>query len=382
MKKILYLITQSEMGGAQAYVRDLAVNLKNDFEILVAAGEQKKDSWLAVKMAKENIRFIALKNVKRSISPFYDFLGAIEITNLIKKERPDFVHLNSSKISILGSLAKIFASFSGVNPKIIYTAHGWVFNEPGRGKYVYEILEKFTAKFKDKIICVSEFDRLIAIKKNICSENKLITIHNGTGIKFQHSQEEARKKLLELTGIKMISKDEILIGSIGNLYKNKGFEYLINAIKIINDNRYKIRLFIIGSGDLKKELENEIAQLHLKNIHIISGIEDAQKYLPAFDIYACSSVKEGLSYTIIEAMLSELPIVATDVGGNPELIAGGAEGLLIKSKNPEALAGAIQTLIDDDKLRHELAKNAQVKAIREFGLKQMVERTRDVYLNL
>ena len=104
-KKILYLITQSEMGGAQVYIKDLAKNLKDEFNIVVAVGEQKNDDWLTKEMSKENIRFIVLHNVKRAISPFYDFLGLLEIIKLIKKERPDVIHLNSSKISILGSLA-------------------------------------------------------------------------------------------------------------------------------------------------------------------------------------------------------------------------------------------------------------------------------------
>jgi len=116
-KTILYLITQSELGGAQRYCFDLAANLKSEFNVIVAFGEQGEKGAIAEKLKKTSIKYYAIPHLKRSISPLNDFLALIQIVKLIKKIKPDIIHLNSSKISILGSLAAFISKLSIRNPK-------------------------------------------------------------------------------------------------------------------------------------------------------------------------------------------------------------------------------------------------------------------------
>ena len=381
MKKILYFITQSEYGGAQRYVFDLANNLKADFQVAVAFGESKNNLKLAEILDENNIKYFIISSLKRNISPINDFLAFFEIIKLIKKYQPDIIHLNSSKISILGSLAALCTPHSTL--RVIYTVHGWVFNEPLPVwlKYFYLYAEKFTAGLKDKIICVSEFDRQIALKYKIAPAKKLITIHNGLSpIKF-YSEEEARQKI----PLTPFAKGGLLIGSIGNLYKTKGFEYLIEAANILISDlsfprRRESRFIIIGEGSERKNLENLIKKYKLENNFILAGqIDEAAKLLPAFDIYACSSVKEGLSYTLIEAMQAGLPIAATEVGGNPEIIENKKTGLLSKPADARDLADKIQKLLENKDMRLKLGADAKEKALAEFGLEKMVGATKKVY---
>ncbi|MDD4333131.1 MAG: glycosyltransferase [Patescibacteria group bacterium] len=400
-KKILYLITQSEWGGAQRYVFDLADNLKEQFEIIVGFGEQGEGGELTKRLMGAGIPYYSIRHLKRSISPFYDILALIEIIILIKKCQPDIIHLNSSKISVLGSLASIFCFKSRFcKCYVIYTSHGWVFNEPMNyiKKNFYKYNEKFAAIFKNKIICVSECDRKIAIEEKIVPENKLITIHNGVNKNNFLNKEESREKLLteflkdkslNLSKIRDNYKSEFIIGSIGNLYKNKGYEYLIKAINILFKKYYlHFTTCIIGNGAEQKNLQNLIKKYGLENDVILSGrILDAAKYLKAFNIYVCSSVKEGLSYTMIEAMQAGLPIVATNVGGNPELVDpyasyGYETGLLTEPKNPELLARRIKELIDNKLIREKLGENAKIKAEQEFTLDKMINKTREIYNQL
>jgi len=268
---------------------------------------------------------------------------------------------------------------------VIYTVHGWVFNEPKRNGLFYKWAEKLTSIFKDKLICVSEFDRQATIKEKICSKEKLITIHNGIAPIHFLSKEEARKKLSSIVP-PLISKKrglggEVLIGSIGNLYKTKGFEYLIEAAKILISNfKLQISFIIIGEGKERKRLERLIKKNNLQHNFVLAGkIDNAAQLLPAFDLYVCSSVKEGLSYTIIEAMQAGLPIIATQVGGNPELIKNNQTGLLTETKNPPKLAEKIKELVNNPELGKRFGANAQVKARREFSLEKMVEKTKEVY---
>jgi len=381
MKKILFFLTQSEFGGAQRYSLDLANNLKGDFTIAIALGEQGNDGKLANILHKNNIPYFVIPHLKRRISPVNDWLALFEIIKLIKSYQPDIIHLNSSKISILGSLAASLTKLSAAyrRLRVFYTVHGWVFNEPLPAglKYFYIWAEKFTARFKNKIICVSEHDRQTALQYKVSPAEKLITIHNGlTPVDF-YPKEEA-KKILNL------KTESLIIGSIGNLYKTKGYEYFIQAANIlINQSHLPITFLIIGQGRERKNLAGLINQYNLKNNFILAGsIDNAARLLPALDIYICSSVKEGLPYSVLEAMQAGLPIISTNVGGVPEMIENNKTGLLIKPAEADDLAKKITTLLNNKALALNLCQRAKIKATTEFSLEKMVEKTKKLLLAL
>lgn len=377
--KILYIITQGELGGAQNYVLGLARYFKEDFDIFVASGDTKP-SGSEISLKNEKISYFIIKNLQREISFWLDIKAFLEIRSMIKKINPDIIHLNSSKVSILGSLAAIF-----LNKKIVYTAHGWVFNEPLPvwQKAFYKYAEKLTAPLKDKIICVSHKDYDSAIKEKICREKKLVVIYNGITKIIFLPPEQARKKISELSKLPFfkINTEDILIGSIGNLYKTKGFEYLLQAFKIACDCDSRLKLAIIGEGAEREELEKMISQLNLKSRAFLAGrIDNAAELLQGFNLYVNSSVKEGLPYSIIEAMAAGLPIVAAKVGGIPELISHKEEGYLVDSADPVKLAEAILSLLEDKKLRSLISGNAQKKSESEFTIEKTARLTKEIYL--
>jgi len=378
MRKILYFITQSEFGGAQRYVFDLANNLKSNFQVAMALGEQGKNGKLAKILDENNIKYFIIPHLKRSISPFNELLALYEIIKLIKQYQPDIIHLNSSKISILGSIAALFT-----NSKIIYTVHGWVFNEPlpWLVKKFYLYAEKLTASLKDKIICVSEYDKQLALKHKIAPASKLVTVHNGMApIEFL-SKEQAQRLLLSKIRNSKFEIRNFLIGSIGNLYKTKGFTYLVEAANIlISSYRLPLTFIVIGDGSEQKNLENLIAKYNLKNNFILAGqIDEAAKLLKAFDVYVCSSVKEGLPYTVLEAMSAGLPIVSTRVGGIPEMLEHEKTGLLIKPAEARDLAEKIKTLLDNKTLAARLGEQARQGIQKNFSMTKMIEATRRTY---
>jgi len=354
------------------------LSLKDDYKTIVAFGEQGEKGELAKELKKNNIEYRVIPNLIRKINFKSDFSALNGITKLIKEIKPDIIHLNSSKISVLGSLA-VFRL--GLNPfskykikftKVIYTAHGWVYHEPGSNSEKYKKLERKTAKYKNKIICVSKADYDSALKEKIAPEEKLCTIHNGVAPINFLSRDEARTEL-------GIDPGDLVIGSIGNLYKNKGFEYLINAIKILVDNDLNPKLVIIGEGHEREELENWISQYRLEKNVFLKGRLEGARLLKAFDIYICSSVKEGLSYTIIEAMMAARPIIATLVGGNSELIDNNQTGILVKPESPEEISRAIIHLINDPELLNKIRLAAKEKAKQEFTLEKMVRETKTIY---
>lgn len=379
-KKILFIVTQSDFGGAQRYIFDLATNLNpNNFEIAIAAGLDG-DKTLFKRLKDKNIKTFLLKNLKRNINPISDLSALFEIRNLIKKFKPDIIHLNSAKAGILGSLASY--KLQTKNYKLIYTAHGWVFNEPlpAWQRNLYIFLEKFTAQFKDKIICVSDYDRQIALEYHIAPENKLITINNGINrfnLNFLTRKQsieffESRIKNYELRDGK-----HFLIGCVANLYPTKGLKYLIKAAQHISESYI---LFIIGDGPERKNLESRIMNYELKDkIFLLGNLPDAYQYLKAFDIFVLPSVKEGFPYVILEAMAAGLPIISTNVGGIPEVIKNDENGLIAPPKNSLALAKRINYLLKNQSLAKKLGKE-NLKLIKDFSLEKMVKETEKEYL--
>jgi glycosyltransferase involved in cell wall biosynthesis len=251
--------------------------------------------------------------------------------------------------------------------------------------------------FYDKIICVSEYDRQTAIENKIAPINKLMTIHNGINLKTTSflPRQEAQKKLLNG------KTSSLVIGAIAEWTKNKGLIYLLEALPKINSSIKQFDVVLIGSGENpdKEKLQNFIKKHNLKNIHLIEYIDNAASYLKAFDIFILPSIKEGLPYTILEAMAAEVPIVATKVGGIPEMLSPSLRVVLsgqpllhkgcpsmatlkpslVPSKNSHQLAEKILYLINNPAIGQKLAEKARQKVEQEFNLTKMIQETKDVY---
>ena len=316
MKKILYIVTQSEWGGAQKYVYDLVDNLSTDqYDLCVASGKSNTNE-LPNKLISKNVKIIRLKHLQREINLLVDLRATLELYRLIRSEQPDIVHLNSTKAGVIGSIAAFLARV----PQILYTAHGWVFNEPNATlkNTVYYIAEKISSYLKDDIICVSHYDERVAKKRNIRPRGRLLTIHNGINLgTLNFYEKETARELLSEKINKELPAHAHLIGAIGNLYKTKGHGFLIDAAKKLPESVF----VILGEGIERPYLEQQIQSNRLEDRFFLPGsVINAFQFIKAFDIFALPSVKEGLSYTLLEAVASGVPIVATNVGGTPEII--------------------------------------------------------------
>lgn len=373
LTKILYIITISELGGAQRYVADLAINLpKNQYEVAVAAGG---NGPLFDALAAQGIAVYRLKSLVREINPLKDIAAYFEIKKLIKKIKPDIVHLNSSKAGFIGSFA---AKSAGVK-KVIYTVHGFVFNEPMAGwkKALYKTVEKYSARAKDVLVCVSKFDQQVGITQRIADPKKLVTIHNGISEPIFLDRNDARRAL-------NLPLDKPVVGTVANFYPTKDLPNLVRAMQLVRQQFSAARCAIIGDGEERNTIEAEIKKSGLEQTVTLCGQYDQSgqylnRHFKIFDIYICSSVKEGLPFSMLEAMAAGLPIVSTNVGGMPEIIQDGVTGLLVEPRNPKALADAIIKLLSDKQLADRLGEQAKQTVQAKFSLEQMVQATMEVY---
>jgi len=370
-KSILYIITKSVWGGAAKYVFDLVTNLSDEFEINIAAGGQGK---FAQKIKEANLPYFEIKNFQRRVNIFKDFLAGFEILFLLFKLKPDIIHVNSSKAGgLVGKAVWYYKLFSRRKVRLIFTAHGWAFNEdrPLWQLFLIKIFSKLTALFYDRIICVSQYDRQIAIENKIAPADKLMAIHNGIDIKAISflPREEAQKKLLGHTS-------KLVIGTIAEWTKNKGLIYILEAVKEI---KKPLDLVLIGSGENPDKDKMQQLTEKYENIHLIEFIDQAASYLKAFDIFILPSLKEGLPYTILEAMAAEVPIITTNIGGIPEMIDDNVSGILIQPKNSRQLAEKILELINNPEITQGMAEKASQKVVKEFSLEKMLQKTKNVY---
>ena len=385
--KILFIVTQSEFGGAQKYIYEIATHLNPDkYKITVAAGIQgnNKHSLLS-RLRKKGIKTYLIKHLKREINPYYDLRAFFEIEQLIKTEKPDIIFLNSTKAGFLGSMA---AHCSKLKIPVIYRIGGWAFNEPKSYliKKFYLLTEKISAPWKDIIINNSKFEKDQAIKLGIKPKKEIVTIYNGIDFNQEIFLEKNKAKNILLKKIKKIKPeiellDKKIVGTIANLYFNKGLISLIEAAEQLFYSPYlrkNLDFIIIGQGRQEKHLRKLIKKYDLENdVFIINDLPNASRYLKAFDIFVLPSLKEGMPWAVLEAMTAGLPIIATKVGALPEMLISNSKqyGFLIKPNQPKHLAEAILNLIHNSKFRKKMGKLAQKQVKEKFNLEKMVEST-------
>lgn len=367
--KILYLITKSNWGGASKYVYDLALEAKQrNLDVTVTAGGTGE---LLTKLGQAGIRTIPLPSVKRDIQFLGEFNNLWQLVRLFKSEKPDVIHLNSSKIGGLGSLA---GRLAGV-PKIIFTGHGWAFNERRffLSKWLIALGHWVTILLSRLTIAVSE-KTAGQLRKFPGAKNKIITIYNGLDVPQFLNRDEAREKLSPA------DKETVWVGTIAELHTNKGLDILITAFKKVLSSIPGINLMIIGEGEERENLARLIAKNQLtNNVNLLGRRENASQYLPAFDIFILPSRTEALPYALLEAGGAGLPVVAAKVGGIPEIIENEVSGILVPKENAEALAEAITTLLTNKNLADDYGQKLKQTILTKFSKQKMLDQTFTLY---
>ncbi|MCR4334543.1 MAG: glycosyltransferase [Patescibacteria group bacterium] len=379
MAKILYFITKSNWGGAQRHVFDLATNLSpKDFDVLVIMGG---NGVLKTRLDECGIQTITIQELGRDIKTQKDFTSFIQFYKILLKEKPDVLHTHSPKAGGLGALAgRLYNLTHKKKIKIIYTVHGWTFNENRNfiPKLSIIISSWITAIFSDKVIVLGTKEKEQTDKWPFIKD-KFIIIKNGIAKPGYLARTKARDFISTQIG-KKITKNTLIIGTIAELHKNKGLSYIIEALAEIKNNISNFIFIIIGEGEERKQLEILIKSKELENnIFLLGHIHNATLYLKAFNIFTLTSVKEGLPYTLIEAGKAELPIIASNVGNISDLVDDMCSGILIKPKNIREISESIQFLITHPEKRREFAHNAYTKTGTEYSLSKMLEETKKLY---
>ena len=386
-KKILFCITKSNWGGAQRYVYDLATNLPRDkYEVAVVLGGNGK---LKEKLELAGIKTISISSLKRDVGIMSDISSFFELVRIFRAEKSDIIHLNSSKMGGIGGLAGRIARVK----KIIFTAHGWAYNEERSfpQKFVIAILHFITVTFSHLTIAVSEKAK-DQFRSGGLMKNKTVVIHNGIGeIEFMEKerarQEFAEVRLPQTEKVKgKIKSDPLWVGTISELHRNKGLGYAIEAIgrltkdESVNVSHRNIIFIIMGEGAERKNLEEIIKRNEVENsVFLVGNVENASSYIKALDIFTLTSITEALPYAILEAGKAGVPIIASNVGGISEIIDDMKSGILLQPKKPKEISDAIEYYLNHPDKKEIFSTLLKEKIGKEFSLDKMISETIKVY---
>ncbi len=369
--KVLLMITKGNFGGAQHYVFDLATNLPGDmFDVVVASGE---GVTLRKKLDVAHVRSIFIDSLQRDVSIYRDLKAFFEIISILKHEKPDILHLNSSKIGILGGIAGRIAGIQ----KIVFTGHGWAFNEERSflSKGIIGFLHWITILCSHNTVAVSERTK-DQIKHFPFVKNKIATILNGIGNIDFLIRATARESLVSGKA------DATWIGTISELHTNKGIDTAIRAFLHISAQYPEVIFVVIGEGEQRKKLEQLIERAGLTTRVFLVGFKsDANTYLHAFDIATLTSRTEAFPYFPLEAGMAELPIVGTWVGGIPEIVLNHETGLLTLKDSVSEIVQAFITLLENKELRLQMGASAKETVKEHFNLEKMITKTCNLYLS-
>jgi len=340
--RICHVITKPELGGAQLSTLNLILNLPKDkYQISVITspcGILKREF-----KSLENVTSYFSPFLTRSLNPIVDILALIHIFTIYRRNRFKIIHTHSSKAGIIGRWAALFTR----TPVILHTVHGWPFNDyqPVLAKRFYIFLERVTAVFTTKIICVSKKDIETGLKYKIAPREKFVLIKYGIPLhRFKNPGCDKAGKKRELG----INNDDPVIGMISCLKPQKSPLDYINACIDVHGKMPGINFLLVGDGVLRKRCKSELSKSLMNGRFIFTGWRrDISEVLDIIDIVVLTSKWEGLPVAVIEALSKGKPVVATDTGGIRELVKDGVTGYITRPGEYRDTADRILSMLKD-----------------------------------
>jgi glycosyltransferase involved in cell wall biosynthesis len=366
---ILYVIDGLEFGGGERVFLQLASALRDRYQILVATNTDGRFG--------HELKILQIQTFSVEMSRQLSFKPIRQIRDIISQNGIDLVHSQ-------GARADFFARLSGRvanSPHILCTLAMPVegFNVNPLRKIAYRFLDRLSSRYVERFIVVSDSLKRILTEGRGIAPQRVVRIYNGIELNQYHPD-------LKKTSLRSnwgIGPTAPLIGAIGRMAWQKGFEFLIRAMPNVISASPETRLLLVGDGPLRMELETLAKQLNVYDKIIFTGFRaDVNQILSTIDILAVPSVLEGFPMITLEGMAMAKPIVATQIDGITEQLVQDKQAILVPPKNPDALADVLLKLIQDTEFTSGLGMAARRKVEADFSVERMVRETEKVYLSL
>jgi glycosyltransferase involved in cell wall biosynthesis len=356
-ERVLMVITLAETGGAQTYVRNLLPMLVAHYDVTVAAHGQGP---LADATRTAGATYVPLTHVRRPLDPVRDVAGFVELWRLCRRIRPQIVHLNSSKVGILGAAA---AALAGV-PARVFTAHGWAFNaETGFRARAYRALHRLIRPLLTCVICVSQSELAVGLAAKACVRGRSEVIRNGVPRRPAGSSPR--------TGIVTVTR----------LRAPKDIFTLVEAVA--QQGSALPRITVVGDGPDRALVEQTLVAKGLSDrFELVGDVGDPGPFLDRAAVFVLSSRSEGLPMAVLEAMAAGLPVVATAVGGIPEVVHDGVSGTLVPPGDAAALGSALSDVASDPDRAAALGASGRRSVDEEYSIERCQGAHRVLYRRL
>jgi glycosyltransferase involved in cell wall biosynthesis len=362
-KKILYITLRSGFGGATMHVDQLVQNFKETYEIYCAAPVEEPygKNWQE-ELGSE--RFLELPYRAFSIKHL------LKLNSFLKKRDIKIIHAHGKGAGLYGRLIKIL----NPNAFLIYTLHGLHLGSyNSMTKYLYILLERLLGKFTDMFINVSHGEKQDCLNYKLFKGFKSIVIYNAIedDTETYLPRKELRKKL-------NLPQDKFLIVSVSRFNPQKNIMAILEIVNALADEK-ELLFLIIGEGDQKAEVENAIIQKRLSNVELIGYRQNVNEYLHASDMFLSTSLWEGLPYSLIEAARTGLPIIASDVTGNNEVVIDKENGYLFQLDDIDSLVNLLKELKDSSQTLETFGQNSKSIFEKYFMLHVMINKLKEIY---
>ena len=362
MKNVLHLCESSETGGAESVLIRLVEGLdKNRYRSMVCL---LSDGWLKDELEKRRIETVVIPQPHS-----FDVRWLFRAYRLLKDHRIHVMHSHEFATNVYASF---LSWITGV--PVVATAHGKnYYGDRWRRRAAY----RFAARHSTMVAVSNDLKRFLTESIGI-PPGDICVVHNGIDL-HQYSANEANSAMRAELGV---GSDQRVIGTVGNLFAVKGHTYLLKACKAVASSYPNILVLIAGEGDQLGRLQKEAADLGIAaNVRFLGFRDDVPALLHAMDIFVLPSLSEGLPLSILEALALGKPVVATNVGGIPEVVQNGLTGFLVPPRSPEALAEKILLLLRHPVTASDLGRAGRSRVEDAFSIKKMIQEYQCLYEN-
>ncbi len=359
---VVHLVEELTIGGLEKTLTAVVLNL-NKKKYNVSVWCLREGGFFADKLVKEGID-VNILHISTSRNP----LSIYKLYRLLKIHKFDIIHTHAYSA---GTIGRISAFLAGI-PVIISHNHS-VYDY--YNKY-YHFVEWLLSLITDRVICISEVVNRFANETQKINAKKLITIHNGID-DVCHVTEKRSSDLKKELGLPI---NHSVICTIAHMEEHKGLKYLLKSASLLLASRRDISFLLVGEGALERKLRKHCVDLKIeKNVICAGERSDIPEMLSFIDIFVLPSLREGLGLAILEAMACDKPVIATNVGGIPEIVKDGINGLLVSPEDPDALYRAMNELLNDREMLAKIGHHGKRVCEENFSSKVMIGKIEDLY---
>ena len=384
MASILHIVTRLDMGGSAQNTLLTCIGLAERYDVTLVYGLSHESRITELERAtladqiglakRKGVRTVTAPALVRKLDPFRDVRAFLLLWRLIRAERPAIVHTHTSKAGVLGRLA---AKIAGV-PTIIHTPHGHVFSGhfgPILSK-LFLLTEVLFDRITDSQVALTEGEKKDYIGLSVCREDKIAVIHSGVDVDRYANVDIDVGKKKEALGLE---PKALVVGTIGWLLAIKGPADLLEAMGDVWARYPDVQLVFAGKGDLEESLRARALEMGAAEKTLFLGWrDDIPEIIQVLDVLALPSRNEGMGRVLVEAMAAGKPIVASNVGGIPDLVKHGQNGFLVEPGNTQEWSHGIEKLLGSREMRQEMGQKGRAMS-RDFSVERMLEKIDELY---